>query len=511
MHFIADSSKRVWCGLVLGFVVLWAVVLGGCSGSTTPPQQDDTTPPTVSISAPAGGATVSGNSVTVSANASDNVGVAGVQFLLDGSNLGTEVTSAPFQTTWNTTQSSNGAHTLSARARDAAGNMATSGTVNVTVSNAGPPLQLELAPAVTGFTNPLDLQAPVEAAGVPAGRLFVVEQGGLIRIIQNGTVLNPPFLDVTARSGFVSGGEEGLLGLAFHPQYATNGKFYVNYTSNTGGLHTVIAEFTASTANFADPSNERILLTIPQPFSNHNGGGLAFGNDGFLYIALGDGGSGGDPQCNGQNINTLLGKILRIDVNSTQPPLQYAIPPSNPFVNQPGSDEIWIYGLRNPFRFSFDRLTGNIWIGDVGQSAREEVDLLTPQQQQVAGGVNLGWNLREGKQAFPSSTCTQVPGSTLTDPIFDYDRSQGDATVIGGYVYRGTGISQLVGQYVFGDFISGRVWTLTQNPQSQWVRTFQFNTAGGDLSAFGQAQNGDLYVVRYSSGAVARIRQVGTP
>ncbi len=467
----------------------------------------DTTPPTVSMTAPANNATVSGN-VTASASASDDVGVAGVQFLLDGASLGAEDTSAPYSITWDSTQATNGPHTLAARARDAAGNQTTSTSVNVTVSNAAV-LQLELAPAITGFTTPLDLQAPADGSG----RLFAVEQGGKIKIIQsNGSVLATPFLDVATRPGFVTGGETGLLGLAFHPNYAVNGRFFVNYTSNSGGqLHTVIAEFTASPAssNTANAATERILFTVNQPFDNHNGGGLAFGADGFLYIALGDGGSGGDPNCNGQNLNTLLAKISRIDVDTPpQAGQQYVIPGSNPFFGQANRrGEIWLYGLRNPFRFSFDRANGtDLFIGDVGQGSFEEVDLLTPQQ----GGANLGWNLREGKNPF-SSTCTQVPGSTLTDPIFDYSHANGDNSITGGYVYRGTGIPLLVGAYVFGDFISGRIWTLTQNAQSQWVRTQVLDAGPFNLSSFGQAQNGDLYVVRYSSGEVARIRQVGTP
>lgn len=469
----------------------------------------DATSPTVSMTAPANNATVSGN-VTVSANASDNIGVAGVQFLLDGASLGAEDISASYSIVWDSTGATNGAHALAARARDAAGNQTTSTSVNVTVSNTVA-LQLELAPAVTGFTNPLDMQAPSDNSG----RLFVAEQGGKIKIIQsNGTVSATAFIDVATRLGFTSGGETGLLGLAFHPNYAANGRFFVNYTSNSGGqLHTVIAEFTASPAssNTANPATERILFTVNQPFSNHNGGGLAFGNDGFLYIALGDGGSGGDPQCNGQNLNTLLGKISRIDVNTPPQGQQYVIPGSNPFFGQANRrGEIWLYGLRNPFRLSFDKANGtDLYIGDVGQDAFEEVDLLTPQQS----GANLGWNLREGKQAFPSSTCTQVPGSTFTDPIFDYSHANGDNSITGGYVYRGANIPGLVGAYVFGDFISGRVWTLTKNAQGQWVRSANpvLNMGGGNLSSFGQAQNGDLHVVRYSSGEVARIRQVGTP
>lgn len=366
------------------------------------------------------------------------------------------------------------------------------------------PLQLELVPVAGGFSQPLDLQALDDNTG----RLFVVEQDGRIEIIpSNGPVPAVPFLDIGGKLSSGSG-EEGLLGLAFHPQYATNRRFFVNYTSGSGGLHTVIAEYTASIgdADIADSTSERILLTVDQPFTNHNGGGLAFGTDGFLYIALGDGGSGGDPQGNGQNINALLGKILRIDVDS--PPamgLQYAIPPSNPFVNQTGHDEIWLYGLRNPFRFSVDHATGDLWIGDVGQDSFEEVDRITPQQ----GGANLGWNIMEGTHCYsPSSNC---PTAGLTLPIFDYSHTPGDETVIGGYVYHGTRILQLAGVYVFGDFISGRIWMLIQNSQGTWRRTEVSGTAANDLSSFGQGQDGELYVVRYSSGSVAHIHQAGTP
>jgi glucose/arabinose dehydrogenase len=368
------------------------------------------------------------------------------------------------------------------------------------------PSQLELVPIANNFSQPLDLQAPADNTG----RLFVVEQGGKIKIIpSNGQVLSTPFLDIGSKLSS-SSGEEGLLGLAFHPNYATNRRFFVNYTSDAGGtLHTVIAEYTASIAdaNLADATSERILMTVDQPFANHNGGGLAFGNDGFLYIGLGDGGSGGDPNGNGQNINVLLGKMLRIDVDSTPDiGLQYAIPTDNPFVNKTGRDEIWLYGLRNPFRFSVDHATGDLWIGDVGQDSFEEVDRITPQQ----GGANLGWNIMEGTHCYNSNSC-QTNG--LTFPIFDYahDPHLGDETVIGGYVYHGSRIPQLKGVYVFGDFISGRIWTLTQDSQNQWMRTEILTTALNDLSSFGQGLDGELYVVRYLSGVVAHIHQTGTP
>ncbi|HET9803406.1 MAG TPA: PQQ-dependent sugar dehydrogenase [Candidatus Acidoferrum sp.] len=368
-----------------------------------------------------------------------------------------------------------------------------------------PPATFELLQVANGFSLPLDIQQLDDNSG----RLFVVEQAGHIQIIQsNSTRVGSPFLDVTARAGFTSGGETGLLGLAFHPNYKTNRRFFVNYTRNNAGqLQSVIAEFTASATNadFADPATENILFTVDQPFSNHNGGGLAFGKDGFLYIGLGDGGSGGDPLGNGQNTNTLLGKMLRIDVDSAPAPsLNYAIPPTNPFATSGGRQEIWLFGLRNPFRFSFDSVTGDLWIGDVGQNNFEEVDRLSSSQ----GGANLGWNIMEGTHCFSPATGCSMAGLTL--PIFDYDHSQGDDTVIGGHVYHGTKAPGLAGLYVFGDFISGRMWTLTQSG-STYTRASLLNVAANDIAAIGQDQLGELYVARYSSGAVARIHQVGQP
>ena len=367
-----------------------------------------------------------------------------------------------------------------------------------------PTLQVELVPVASGFASPLDIQQ----AGDASGRLFVVEQGGKIKIIQNGSVLGTPYLDVS--SLIVSGGEEGLLGLAFHPNFSTNGCFYVNYTTTrlNGTLQTAISEFRAATpgSNTVNTTSESILFTVNQPEANHKGGGLAFGKDGFLYIALGDGGGAGDMHGligNGQDLTTRLGKMLRISVtcNGT-----FTVPSDNPFVtNTTAAKEIWLYGLRNPFRFSVDQATGNLWIGDVGQDSFEEVDRVTPTQ----GGSNLGWRCKEGTHNFNFSANCQ--GLTFLDPIFDYDHSQGDATVIGGYVYHGTNIAALAGNYVFGDFISGRIWSRAQNGQGQWVRTFLVNAGGGDLASFGQDANGELYVAKYSSGAVARLHQVGTP
>jgi glucose/arabinose dehydrogenase len=366
-----------------------------------------------------------------------------------------------------------------------------------------PTLQVELLPVASGFTTPLDIQQ----AGDGSERLFVVEQEGRIKIIQNGSALSTPYLDISG--SVVSGGEEGLLGLAFHPNFSSNGCFYVNYTSTRNGtLQTFISEFRAASAsaNTVNPASEQNLFTVDQPEANHNGGGLAFGNDGFLYIGLGDGGGGGDQHGtigNAQDITTRLGKMLRISVtcNGT-----FTVPSDNPFVtNATAAKEIWLYGLRNPFRFSIDRTAGDLWIGDVGQNSFEEVDMVTPQQ----GGSNMGWRCKEGTHNF--SFTANCQGQTFLDPILDYDRTQGDETVVGGYVYHGTNIAALAGNYVFGDFTSGRVWSLTQNSQGQWVRTFLVNSGAGNLAGFGQDASGELYVAQYSTGAVARLHQVGTP
>jgi glucose/arabinose dehydrogenase len=310
----------------------------------------------------------------------------------------------------------------------------------------------------------------------------------------------------------VSGGEEGLLGLAFHPSFSSNGCFYVNYTTTrlNGTLQTVIAEYkaTPASANTVNTTSEQILFTVNQPEANHNGGGLAFGNDGFLYVGLGDGGGGGDMHGtigNGQDLTTRLGKMLRISVTCNG---AFTVPSDNPFVSTPpgAAKEIWLYGLRNPFRFSFDKPAGNLWIGDVGQDSFEEVDRVTPQQK----GANLGWRCKEGTHPFDMST-SNCQTATFLDPVFDYDHSHGDETVIGGYIYHGTNISALVGNYIFGDFISGRIWSLAQNNQGQFVRTFLLDTAANDLAGFGQDAAGELYVARYSTGVVARLHQVGTP
>lgn len=351
---------------------------------------------------------------------------------------------------------------------------------------------LSLTQVATGLTNPVGL----ESARDGSGRLFVPEQAGTIRILQNGTVNAAPFLSIGTL--VESGGERGLLGLAFHPNFTANRKFYVNYTRrNAGQLQTVIAEYLVSAANpnQADTATERILLTLDQPFQNHNGGQLAFGPDGFLYIGLGDGGGSGDPQGNAQNPQRLLGKILRIDISATSPGKQYGIPASNPFANgASGAPEVYAYGLRNPWRFSFDAATSRLFVADVGEGAFEEIDI-------VESGKNYGWPIMEGMHCFDAQTCNQAG---LTAPIVEYGHGEGES-VTGGFVYRGSAISGLVGVYVVADFINGRIWTVAQDGAT-WTRTLAISS-GRNISSFGQDQNGDLYVVDYGGTILKLVAQ----
>jgi glucose/arabinose dehydrogenase len=355
------------------------------------------------------------------------------------------------------------------------------------------PINLGLQVLVSGLNSPLGLEQP----GDGSNRLFVVEQGGTIRIIQNGAVLAQPFLDISGK--VVTGGEMGLLGVTFHPGFRQNGKFYVNYVrSLSGQIQSVIAEYTASpaNANTVDPASERILLTVDQVgnFSNHKAGQLAFGPDGFLYFGLGDGGSEGDPFGHGQNTQILLGKLMRIDVNATSPGLQYQIPPDNPFVAGGGLPEIWAFGFRNPWRFSFDRTSGRLFLADVGQDSFEEVDI-------VQKGGNYGWNIMEGLHCFNPPTGCNTTGLML--PIAEYSHSEGNA-VIGGYVYHGSNIPGLKGMYVFGDLGTGKIWVLQETSQSVFTRTL-VATTGKTISSLGQDQSGELYLVDYGGGNVYRI------
>jgi glucose/arabinose dehydrogenase len=352
---------------------------------------------------------------------------------------------------------------------------------------------LALQPFVSGLNLPLGLEQPNDGTN----RLFVVEQGGTIRIVQNGAVLPTAFLDISNK--VTVGGEMGLLGVTFHPSFSSNGKLYVNYDRTVSGqIQSVIAEYTASPANAnqVNVATERILLTVDQVgnFNNHKAGQLAFGPDGFLYFGLGDGGSGGDPFGHGQNTNTLLGKLMRIDVNSTDPGLQYHLPSDNPFVSGGGLPEIWAFGLRNPWRFSFDRSGGRLFLADVGQDRFEEVDIITK-------GGNYGWNIMEGFHCFnPPSGCNMAG---LILPIAEYSHSEGNA-VIGGFVYRGSAVPALKGLYVFGDLGTGKIWTLQETSPNMFTRTL-VTTTGKTISSFGQDQAGELYLVDYGGGNVFRI------
>lgn len=339
----------------------------------------------------------------------------------------------------------------------------------------------------------LSFSSPLFLTEIPDGsnRLVAVEQGGRIMAFPNQQSATQGqvqvFLDISAR--LITSGEEGLLGLAFAPDYATSGQLYVHYSADNP-RRSIIARFRRSTANpmVGDPGSEEQVLVIPQPFANHNGGMLAFGPDGMLYISLGDGGSGGDPQNNGQDLSTLLGSMLRIDVR-TQP---YTVPADNPFVNQAGAaPEIWAYGLRHPWRFSFDRQNGELWVGDVGQGAREEISVVTP-------GANLGWRVYEGSVVYANPQ--NLPPTSFTQPVVDYDRGGGNA-VIGGYVYRGSRVQSLVGRYLYADNGSGNVWLYDPS-----TRVTQVIGTMPNPSSFGEDAAGEVYLVSLG-GAIYRVNE----
>lgn len=327
------------------------------------------------------------------------------------------------------------------------------------------------------------LAQPVAVAHAADERLFVVEQAGVIRVVDSAGLASQPFLDIRDRVG--SGGERGLLGLAFPSDFASSGRFYAYYTDRSGT--SVLSRFRVSDdPSRADPASEEVLITQAQPRANHNGGQLAFGPDGYLYWGLGDGGGGGDPTNAGQNLATLLGKLLRIDVG---PSSGYAVPPTNPFVTTEGAlDEIWAYGLRNPWRFSFDRATGDLYVADVGQNQIEEVNF---QSAGSPGGQNYGWNVMEGDACFaPASGCDQ---SGLVLPVFTYRHGPTTGrSITGGYVYRGQEIPELSGRYLYGDYVSGRVWVT--DAASGWEGTLLWD-ADFSISTFGEDAAGELYVV----------------
>lgn len=347
---------------------------------------------------------------------------------------------------------------------------------------------VEFERVASGLSNPVFLTH----AGDGSGRIFILEQPGRIRVLSSGELLATPFLDIS--SDVLFDGEQGLLGLAFHPDFEANRRFFVNYTAiRDGSRRTIVAEYRASATdpNRADPA-ERIVLSFDQPFSNHNGGWLGFGPDGFLYIAAGDGGNGGDPRGNGQNRNTLLGNILRIDVDGALP---YEVPPDNPFLGLGGRPEIWAYGLRNPWRLSFDRLTGRLIGGDVGQVTWEEIDI-------VERGANYGWNVTEGPDCYPPAGPQTCNRAGLTAPIAFYGRNEG-RSVTGGYVYRGPQRTRFLGRYIFGDFVSGRLWSLREVGPDEWVRELIVATPFS-ISSFGEDESGELYLIGYS-GSVYRL------
>ncbi|MEM9076686.1 MAG: PQQ-dependent sugar dehydrogenase [Bacteroidota bacterium] len=339
------------------------------------------------------------------------------------------------------------------------------------------------------FSRPVDFQSPNDSSN----RIFVVEQGGIIRVFDNDTnVANSEvFLDISSLIN-TNANEQGLLGLAFHPDFESNGYFYVNYTPSTTLSLTSRFEASSSNPQVADPNSELVLLEIPQPFTNHNGGQLAFGPDGYLYIASGDGGSGGDPGNNAQNRSNLLGNILRIDVDGASNGLNYGIPMNNPFIGEPNvREEIFAYGLRNPWRMSFDSQTGSLWSGDVGQDEREEINRI------IIGG-NYGWRLFEGTFCF-SGDCND---SGLVAPVFEYEHNGNDRSITGGHVYRGNLSPTLEGNYVYADFIDGRIWALdasANNPEGTLLLDSNLN-----ISSFGIDAQNELYICAFD-GSIYRL------
>lgn len=361
------------------------------------------------------------------------------------------------------------------------------------VNETTPPAAGQVSYQITEPFPGLQFSSPVEMvhAGDGSNRLFVLEQNGTIRFFnptQNPSSTNV-FLDI--RSKVISGGEQGLLGLAFHPDFATNGYFFVNYT-RPAPLETVIARYKVNNpaSGVADPQSEAILFTFPQPYGNHNGGSIQFGPDGHLYIATGDGGSGGDPQNNAQNKGNLLGKILRVDVNSTGKG-NYGIPADNPFVGESGTrEEIYAYGLRNPWKISFDPATKQLWAADVGQNAREEIDIITK-------GGDYGWRRKEGTDCYnPSMNCQQA--GTI-EPVWEYGHSNGDRSITGGYVYSGKKLAGLTGKYLYGDYVSGRMWALELVNGAAPKNTLLVEGASS-LSSFGVDEQNEFYFFNRQSG-----------
>jgi glucose/arabinose dehydrogenase len=360
----------------------------------------------------------------------------------------------------------------------------------------GAPLELSrLAVSLEPFTQvdggPLDIAAPDDGTG----RLFVVAQNGLIWVVDaDGTVHPDPMVDLRER--LTSGGERGLLGLALHPGFTNNPRAYVNYTNKDGDSIIASLAIRANDANKLGPDSHRRILFLDQPFANHNGGDLLFGPDGYLYAFFGDGGSGGDPQGNGQNRNALLGKVLRLDIDHPSGDVPYSAPAGNPFLEGDGRDEIWLIGMRNPWRASFDRATGDLWIGDVGQGAWEEVDVA----RAGIGGLNFGWNRMEGNHCYPPGAECSTDG--LASPVTEYSHDLG-CTIIGGYVYRGSKYPMLAGAYLFADYCSGRIFAI--DPSTDDFREpVEVGDGGTGISSFGEDAAGELYIT-HLDGDVSRV------
>ncbi|MGZ7188670.1 MAG: PQQ-dependent sugar dehydrogenase [Halobacteriota archaeon] len=354
--------------------------------------------------------------------------------------------------------------------------------LNAPSEQISPPYGVETAFPHLHFSNPVGIYS----AGDGGNRLFVVEQGGVIKVFDNSPNATTASVFLNLSDKVLSGGELGLLGLAFDPHFSQNGHFYVYYTADNP-LRSVISRFSVSPVNgsHAEANSEKIVLQVPQPYPNHKGGQMAFGRDGYLYIGLGDGGGEGDPLGNGQNLSTLLGKILRIDVNSESPGLNYSIPRDNPFVGNTNGyrAEIYAYGFRNPWKFSFDPATGRLWVGDVGQDRIEEIDV-------VLNGRNYGWNVMEGSLCYsPLSGCNQTG---LELPVWQYNHSVGYA-VIGGFVYRGAAHPDLEGAYIYGDYGSGRIWALWYNGTGAPANA-ELALTGLNISSFGVDSHNELFI-----------------
>jgi glucose/arabinose dehydrogenase len=349
---------------------------------------------------------------------------------------------------------------------------------------------------VDGLTNPVQLVDP----GDGSGRMFIVQQTGQIVILRDGEVAGDPFLDISDRVS--SGSEQGLLSMAPHPDFGENGTFLIYYTDADGNTQVERWQVDAGNPDLADRGSAETILTVEQPYTNHNGGLLLFGPDGYLYIGLGDGGAGGDPENNGQNVGTLLGSILRIDVDSTSGDLPYGIPDSNPFVGQEGArPEIWAYGLRNPWRFSFDRETGDLLIADVGQNAIEEASIAPAGE----GGLNFGWDILEGPECYAVADCD--PSGTVL-PFFWYYQEDGGCSITGGYVYRGQVIPELTGAYLVGDYCSGLVWGVAIAEDGSGVPSEPVETEPG-ISSFAEDTSGELYLVNRRGAIYAIVPSEG--